>query len=110
MWGAARDKPAARVTQSDVVALNDAVIAAADKRYDEALRGLAGLLERFERAGDREHAAETMFWLAYCYEKTGRKRQAVVFYDQLIRRYPDTRPADAAAERRSQIHFKKPPP
>ena len=100
--------PTARITQSDVVALNEAVEMAANLRYDEAERGLASLLPRFEAAAEKEYAAETMFWMAYCYEKTGRKEDAAAFYDHLLSKYPQARAAEWAGIRRARIEFKRP--
>jgi tetratricopeptide (TPR) repeat protein len=105
--------PTARITQADVVALNDAVAGLArtedPKRYEEASTKLANLLPRFEAANENSYAAEAMFWLAFCYEKTGRKENAAIFYDQLVRRYPQARAAEEAKARRQRLEFKRPP-
>jgi len=105
--------PSGRIMQNDVDALNDAVSAIAKtedpKRYEEASKKLAALLPRFEAAREDSLAAQTLFWLAYCYEKTGRKDDAVVFYDQIIRKYPETRMAEQAKSRRDDIKSSRPP-
>jgi TolA-binding protein len=105
--------PTARITQSDVVALNEAVALIANsqdaRRYEEASKKLAELLPRFQAAAEPAFAAETTFWLAYCYEKTGRKEDAAVFYDQLIKKYPQAPAAEQAKIRRGQMESKRPP-
>ena len=105
--------PTVRITQSDVVDLNEAVetIARSENpgRYAEASKRLAPLLTRFEGAGEDALAAQTLFWLAYCYEKTGRKEDAAVFYDQLIKKYPQAPAAEQAKIRRGQMESKRPP-
>lgn len=105
--------PTGRITQTDVALLNEAVatlVKAEDpRRYEGASTKLALLLPRFEAAGETEHAAESMFWLAYCYEKTSRKEEAAVFYDQLVQKYPQTRAAEQAKARRQRLEFKRPP-
>ena len=104
--------PRGRITQTDVDALNSAVAAIArtenPRRYEEASKPLAALLPRFEAAGENALAAQTMFWLAYCYEKTGRKEDAAVFYDQIARKYPETRVAEIAKSRRQQVEPNRP--
>ena len=117
-WFAAAESPApraptARITQSDVVDLNEAVetIARSENpgRYAEASKRLAALLPRFEGAGEDALCAQTLFWLAYCYEKTGRKEDAAVFYDQLVKKYPQAPAAEQAKIRRGQMESKRPP-
>jgi hypothetical protein len=99
--------PRGRIMQGDVDALNEAVAAIArtedPRRFEDASKRLASLLPRFEAAGENALAAQTLFWLAYCYEKTGRKDDAAVFYDQIIRKYPETRVAEQAKSRRQEI-------
>ena len=105
--------PTARITQSDVVDLSEAVetIARSENpgRYAEASKRLAALLPRFEGAGEDALAAQTLFWLAYCYEKTGRKEDAAVFYDQLVKKYPQAPAAEQAKSRRGRMEFNRPP-
>lgn len=105
--------PSGRIMQSDVDALNDAVSAIArtedPKRHEEASKKLAALLPRFQAAREDALAAQTLFWLAYCYEKTGRKDDAVVFYEQVLRKYPDSRVAEQARSRRDEIKASRQP-
>lgn len=118
-WFAGSESPAAaraptiRITQSDVVDLSEAVetIARSENpgRYAEASKRLASLLPRFEGAGEDALAAQTLFWLAYCYEKTGRKEDAAVFYDQLVKKYPQAPAAEQAKSRRGRMEFNRPP-
>ena len=104
--------PRGRITQGDVDALNDAVTAIArtenPRRFEETSKSLAALLPRFEAAGENNLAAQTLFWLAYCYEKTGRKEDAAAFYDQIVRKYPDTRVAEIAKSRRQLVEPNRP--
>jgi hypothetical protein len=112
-WQGAPKAPTGRITQTDVASLNDAVAALAKaedpRRFEDASKKLADLLPRFESAGESEYAAEAMFWLAYCYEKTNRKQEAAVFYDQLVGKYPQTRAAEEAKARRQRLQFNRPP-
>jgi hypothetical protein len=105
--------PTGRVTQADVVALNEAVEGLAHTenpgRFAEASARLASLLPRFEAAGEQSLAAETLLWLAYCYEKNNNKSDAAVFYDQVIKKYPQTAAAERAKARRAALEFRRPP-
>lgn len=92
-----------RATQADVNEFNDAVAAASNLHYDDAIKKLAPLLKLFESAGDSMHASECLFWLGFCYEKTKRLPEAVVFYQKILRNYPRTRAAEQAQERLSRM-------
>jgi TolA-binding protein len=96
------------VPRADYTALDSAVVAAAQGRYGDARNALADLSERFEAAGDTAHAAQALFWLSYCYEKTGRKNQAEVFYRQVVRRYGGTRAAEQASRRLERLDVRPP--
>ncbi len=99
---AARDERH-RATQADVNEFNDAVAAASNLHYDDAIKKLAPLLKIFENANDTAHASECLFWLGFCYEKTKRAPEATVFYQRVIRNYPQTRSAEQAQERLSRM-------
>ncbi len=86
-----------------IAELDAAVALVMDLQYDEARPRLADLVDRFDAVGDREHAAEALFWLSYCYEKTGNLDQAGVFYGEVVRRYPETPAAEQARQR--QVHL-----
>ena len=90
------------MSHADVVAFDEAVADVANLKYDQAGKKFASLLQVFENAGDKQRASETMFWMGYCYEKTSRKEQAVVFYEQLIRKYPKN-PASLQAQDRLAV-------
>ena len=98
----------ARLNRADISALNDAVDAIARLEYDTARASLANLIQRFEAIGDRDRAAEAMFWLSYCYEKTAHKNQADVFYRRLIRKYPGAPAARQARDRLERLDLKRP--
>ena len=107
--GVERDEPSvsppgvrAASGAQNVAAFDDAVNLAARLRYDEAADKFARVLVRFEAAGDRRRAAETMFWLGYCYEKTGRAQDAADSYQKVMQKYPDL-PASSWAKERSSI-------
>ena len=108
-----RRPPTARITQSDIAALRETIAALAKSespaRYEAASKKLAELLPRFEAANEAAYVAEAMFWMAYCYECTGRREEAAVFYDQIVRKYAQTSAAEAARNRRSRIETKRPP-
>jgi TolA-binding protein len=73
------------------------------EKYDEAQPTLARLIERFGAAGDDERTARAMLWLSFCYEKTGKKNQAEVFYRQILERYGSTAAARGAEARLEQL-------
>ena len=79
-----------RVNRTDSEALDEAIEAVARLEYSKARANLADLVPRFESIGDMDRAAKAMFWLSYCYEKTGHKNQADVFYRRIVQKYPRT--------------------
>jgi len=87
---------------------DQAVADAAALRYDSAAKQFAKLISVFEEAQDVEHASDSMFWLAFCYEKTNRKEQAVIFYEHLQKKYPDTKAAGFAARRHEAVDLRGP--
>lgn len=80
---------------------DEAVALVANLHYDEAAKEFAGLADSFEAAGDRTHAGESLFWLAYCYEKTGRTSQASGLYSLVAKEYAATPAARQARQRMS---------
>jgi TolA-binding protein len=81
----------------------------ASGEYEPARRTLAGLVDEHQRAGRDRQAAEAMFWLSYCYEKTGQKNRAEVFYQEILRRYPDAPAARLAQRRIDGLDIRRPP-
>ena len=110
----AKHAPTGQINRADQVALSEAVASIFrtenPNRYEEASVKLAAIYPRFEAAGATGEAAETMFWLAYCHENSGRKDYAAEFYDKIVRDYPQTRAAEEAKLRRARIEFKRPAP
>lgn len=97
-----------RVNRADSAALNDAIEAVARLEYTRARANLADLVPRFESLGDIDRAAKAMFWLSYCYEKTGHKNQADVFYRRIIKKYPRTVASEQARDRLERLDLKRP--
>ena len=98
---AARDAAAAEAT------LDEAMMLIAEQQYAEALKKLPPVVAAFEAAEDRNRAARTTFWMAYCQEKSGKQAEAIVLYGRVARAYPQTPAARLAAERLARL---RPPP
>jgi TolA-binding protein len=98
---AARNAAAAEAT------LDEAMMLIAEQQYAEALKRLPPLVATFEAAEDRNRAARTMFWMAYCQEKSGKQAEAIVLYGRVARAYPQTPAARLAAERLARL--RRPP-
>jgi TolA-binding protein len=96
-------RPAARGLPQAEADYDAALALIARQRFNEAGLKLIGLDERFERAGDTGRAAQSMFWLAYCYEKLDRTAEAAELYGRVTQRYPDTPAARQAAERLARL-------
>ena len=97
-----------RGNRTDSAALNEAIEAVARLEYTRARANLADLVPRFESLGDTDRAAKAMFWLSYCYEKTGHKNQADVFYRRIVKKYPRTAASRQANERLGRLDLKRP--
>ncbi|HUU21303.1 MAG TPA: tetratricopeptide repeat protein [Phycisphaerae bacterium] len=105
----ARDRTAiARVSRADAAALEEAVAAVVSREYDTARPRLATLVGRFEAAGEDDRAAEALFWLSFCYEKTAHKNQAAVFYRQVVDKYPRSAASQQARLRLAHLDLKRP--
>lgn len=87
------------VTQQDVDEFNQAVALVGRLQYRQATVKFKRVLVRFEAGRDAASAAETIFWLGYCYEKRDRLAEADAAYRKLLQEYPDT-PAAKQARRR----------
>ena len=92
-----------RAPSQESAALEEAVATVAEARYEEAAARLSPLTVKFEAANDRRRSAESLFWLAYCYEKLGRTGDAARLYRQVIEQYNSQPPARQAARRLSVI-------
>lgn len=86
-------------TPEDVAGLDYAVLLVSQLRFAEAEPILQPLVATFAALPDRAHAAEAMFWLAYCAEKTARNDDALGLYSKLIYQYPETASAKMAQRR-----------
>jgi len=105
----ARDRTAlTRVSRADAGALEEAIAAVVSREYDTARPRLAALVERFEAAGEDDRAAEALFWLSFCYEKTAHKNQAAVFYRQVVDKYPRSPASQQARLRLGHLDLKRP--
>ena len=80
-------------------ALDEAVTLIAKGRYEDASASLSRLMGSYERSGDKTHAAEATFWLAYCREKEGRRDEAAALYEHVSKDYSGTAVARPARER-----------
>jgi TolA-binding protein len=67
--------------------------------YDRARQILSGLVEPFGKAGQIERAAESLFWTAYCFEKTREVDDATTLYRRVVKDFPQTRSAGTARQR-----------
>jgi tetratricopeptide (TPR) repeat protein len=83
----------------NVAGLDEAVAMVSQLRYGEAAEKFTMLAGRFETAGDQRRAAESTFWLGYCYEKLGRTKDAGDCYQKVLGKYPATPAAARAADR-----------
>jgi tetratricopeptide (TPR) repeat protein len=94
---AARNAAAADAT------LDEAMMLIAEQQYAEALKKLPPVVAAFEAAEDRDRAARTTFWMAYCQEKSGKQAEAIALYGRVARAYPQTAAARLAAERLARL-------
>ena len=92
-----------RVSKADVEAFNEAVALTESLRYEAAAGKFRQVFDSFSIAGDRQRAAESLFWLGFCREKQQRVAEAKAIYTRLTEEYSGTRAADEAAERLSRI-------
>ena len=70
-----------------------------DGRYADASKLLDQLIVMYESARDARHAAESIFWLGYCKEKSGNPADAAKYYRRVMERYPATDAARNAQDR-----------
>ena len=101
-------RPAPRVPALGMVEQADAdfdsaLALVAELRYDRAAEQFSALAPAFDAAGKRSRAAESLFWMAYCYEKEGRADLAVEGYGRVSREYPNTPAAQQAADRAARL-------
>lgn len=93
------DRTAHARSGQSIAAFDEAVNLAFQLRYAEAAEKFSRVLAGFESAGDRARAAESMFWLGYCYEKMGRVQEAEDTYRRLNAKYPESQGARLGNER-----------
>jgi len=110
LWVAQQFGAPSHPSEEDTVAFEEAVWLAAELQYEQAAGKFAQLGLRFEKAGDRDRAAECMFWRAYCREKQGRLAEAAALYRRIPASYSETRSADRAAARLADIEPASPGP
>jgi TolA-binding protein len=94
---------AAPVTPEDEAKFRAAKDLIMELRYAEAERLLEDLVKKFERAGRFDYASKSLFWFGYCAEKLSRMPDALFRYDGVIEKYPDTRAAEQARIRKTQM-------
>ncbi|MCE5277361.1 MAG: tetratricopeptide repeat protein [Planctomycetaceae bacterium] len=70
----------------------------AELQYAQAALKFQAVVNPLDEAGDRKHASEAFFWLAFCCEKQGMIDKAKPLYQQLIKVYGDTPAADLARQ------------
>lgn len=110
MWPwEASSAPAPSIDAQTMQAFDKALADAAALRYEDAAKQFAALMPALEQSSDAQLASDCMFWMAFCYEKSSRKEQAVIFYQHLSMRYPGTKAADMAGDRLSGILIGAPP-
>ena len=80
-----------------------AVAQVTDLKYAEAAAGFAALIPRLEASGAWTHAAEAIFWLGFCQEKTGQGNRARATYQRLQGAYPKTPAARQATGRLKRL-------
>lgn len=96
-------RESARIGEDDLAAFNAAVGQVTDLKYAEAAAAFAALIPRLEASGAGRHAAEAIFWLAFCQEKTGQGDRARATYQRLQEAYPKTPAATQGAERLKRL-------
>ena len=82
-----------------IAEFDEAVAMVARLEYAPAAAKFQALLPVFQRAGDADRAAESLFWIGYCYEKLDQAGLAAQFYRQVLQDYPRTPAASQAAAR-----------
>ena len=65
-------------------------------RYNAAITSFQDVIEEWSATS---HAARAMFMQGMCFEALGLPEDAVIFYQEVARIYPDTQDAEAARER-----------
>ena len=95
--------PPARISAIDADVMDEAVTMIAQSRHAEAAERLSSLSKRFESRQEKTRAAESLFWLAYCYEKLGRNTEAAQIYGHVIQKYSQEPASRQAAQRLSQM-------
>ena len=100
---AAWSRESARIGEDDLKAFHAAIAQVTELKYAEAAAGFVALIPRLESAGASNHAAEAIFWLGFCQEKTGQGNMARATYQRLQGAYPKTPAARQAAGRLKRL-------
>ena len=93
-----RDELPPRATQRDVATLEEAVALAMNFEYAIATGKLLQVAPRFEAAGDKRRAADSLFWLGFCHQKQGKSAEARQVYTTVVQKYPREQAAGKARE------------
>ena len=101
---------AAAAIYAPVATLDQAIALITEANYDQAAAMLRKLIPQAESAGDYQLAAQSIFWLGYCHEKSHQPQQATQLYRQLQQAYPESQPARMANLRLQQISPDLTPP
>ena len=89
--------------QANLATFNEAVALAEALRYEAAAGKFQRVFDNFALAGDRQRAAESLFWIGFCREKQRRLGEAREIYLRLTEEYAGTRAAEEANKRRLRI-------
>ena len=81
-----RDELPPRATQRDVATLEEAVALAMNFEYAIATGKLLQVAPRFEAAGDKRRAADSLFWLGFCHQKQGKSAEARQVYTTVVQK------------------------
>ena len=78
--------------------LEEAVALAMNFEYAIATGKLLQVAPRFEAAGDKRRAADSLFWLGFCHQKQGKSAEARQVYTTVVQKYPREQAAGKARE------------
>lgn len=72
-------------------------------QYKPAIDAFSDVLPRLMKTNDFDRAAETLFWLGFCHEKSGDAPAAQLFYRRTLAEYPAAPAANQAAQRLARL-------
>lgn len=96
-------EPVRPITPELLQAFEQAMLQVSKLNYGMAVKPFDELSEQFALAGDRERAAESAFWHAFCLEKLGQTDPAIQAYHHIIATWPHTKASSQALQRRQAI-------